>query len=148
MNGRVSEGGFLITKIHHLGQRIFSQILQEYEIAIGPGQGRVVFTLWKEDGISISKIASRTSLGKSTLTETLDKLEEAGYIERVPSSTDRRVSLIQLTEKTEKILSKFQHVSSIMNDIFYKDFTILEIEKFEKTLGRILNNLTEYEGET
>ena len=148
MNDRVTEGGFLITKIHHLGQRIFSQLLQEYEIEIGPGQGRVIFTLWKEDGISISEIATRTSLGKSTLTETIDRLEEAGYIKRVPSSTDRRVSLIQVTEKTEKLQSKFQHVSTIMKDIFYKDFTILEIEKFEGTLRRILHNLEEYEGES
>ena len=147
MNDRTSEGGFLITKIHHLGQRIFSQILQEYEIEIGPGQGRVIFTLWKEDGISMSEIAARTSLGKSTLTETIDRLEEAGYIERIPSSTDRRVSLIQMTETTEKLQPKFQHVSGIMRDIFYKGFTIHEIEKFEETLRHILHNLEEYEGE-
>jgi DNA-binding MarR family transcriptional regulator len=146
MNDRVSEGGFLVTKIHHLGQRIFSQILQEHEIEIGPGQGRVIFTLWKDDGISISEIAARTSLGKSTLTETIDRLEQAGYIERVPSSTDRRVSLIQLTEKTAKLQSRFQHVSDIMSNIFYKSFTIPEIERFEKTLRRILYNLEEYEG--
>jgi hypothetical protein len=48
------QGGFLISKIHNLSARIFSKKLKEYEIEIGPGQGRIIFALWQEDGIPIS----------------------------------------------------------------------------------------------
>ncbi len=145
MTNEVSEGGFLITKIHHLGQRIFSRILQDFGIEIGPGQGRVIFALWKQDRIPISQIAKRTDLGKSTLTETLDRLEDAGYIERVPSSNDRRVTLIQLTTGAKELHSKYNQVSNLMTDIFYKDFTNTEVEHFENTLKRILENLKKHE---
>lgn len=38
-------------------------------------------------------------MGKSTLTSMLDRLEASGYVRRVPSPEDRRVVLIERTEK-------------------------------------------------
>lgn len=140
-----SEGGFLVSKIHHIGQRIFRGLLQSHGIVIGSGHGKVIYTLWKEDGISISTIANKTSLSKSTLTETLDKMEDEGYIERRASRKDRRVTLIHLTDDAKRMNQKFDEVSQLMTKIFYKNFTDNEVLLFEKSLKKILKNLREYE---
>ena len=47
-------GGFLVTKIKQLGDRIFEKILSEKNIdAFNGAQGRILYVLWQEDGISI-----------------------------------------------------------------------------------------------
>ncbi|MHA1637685.1 MAG: MarR family winged helix-turn-helix transcriptional regulator [Candidatus Thorarchaeota archaeon] len=140
-----NEVGFLITKIHHLSGRIFSKLLKEHHIEINPGQGRILFALWDNDGISIIELAKRTQLGKSTLTSMLDNLESDGYLKRVPSKDDRRKVLIQLTEKNRALEKTYHEVSQEMIDISFKGFTDSEIKKFESFLTKSLANLINYE---
>jgi DNA-binding MarR family transcriptional regulator len=141
------EGGFLITKIHHLGRRVFAELLRQKEIEIGPGQGRVLFALWKKDEVPINDLARRTLLRKSTLSELLDNLEESGYIERVQSQEDRRKVLIKTTDKTQKLQKAYIDLSVTMTKLFYKGFTDEEIEQFESYLERVLENLVSVDEE-
>jgi DNA-binding MarR family transcriptional regulator len=141
------EGGFLITKIHHLGRRVFAELLRQKEIEIGPGQGRILFALCKKDEVPINDLARRTLLRKSTLSELLDNLEESGYIERVQSQEDRRKVLIKTTDKTHKLQKAYIDLSVTMTKLFYNGFTDEEIEQFESYLGRVLENLVSVDGE-
>ena len=137
-------GGFLIAKIHQLGGRIFNKMLKDYQIEINSAQGRIMFVLWQNEGISIQELAKKTSLGKSTLTSMLDRLENMEYIKRVPSKTDRRKILIELIKKNRSLDNNFVKISQKMNDLFYNGFTNNEIDTFEEYLSRIFSNLTEY----
>lgn len=140
------QGGFLITKIHHLAGRIFSRMLKEHQIDIHPGQGRILFALWGSDEVPIKEIAKRTLLSKSTLTDLIDRLEQSGYIVRVPNREDRRKTLIKLTEKNKALQETYTEVSQEMLDIFYSGFTPEEIDTFETLLKRTLANLQGYTG--
>jgi len=142
-----SEGGFLLTKINHLSRRIFSRKLAEHDIEIGPGQGRIIFALWKKDRIPISELAAITSLGKSTLTDLLDRLDEVGLVRREKHPTDRRSLLIQLTEKAKNMRTKYETVSQEMTNLFYQGFSSEEIVIFERFLVKLLFNLTKAETE-
>lgn len=136
------EGAFLIAQIHQLGGRIFSGLLREHQLnEISPAQGRILFVLWQEDNISIQELAEKTSLSKSTLTIMLDRLEESGYIVRVPSRGDRRKILIRLTEKDRVLQDSYVEVSGEMIKICYAGFSSHQIDAFEKNLRRILGNL-------
>ena len=43
-------GGFLVTKIKQLGDRIFEKILSEKNIdAFNGAQGRILYVLWQDD---------------------------------------------------------------------------------------------------
>ena len=54
-------GGFLVTKIKQLGDRIFEKILSEKNIdAFNGAQGRILYVLWQEDGISIRRMVSQS----------------------------------------------------------------------------------------
>jgi len=142
---RVREGGFLIAKIHQSAGRLFAKKLKKYDLnRINPAQGRILFALWREDGISIQELATRTSLGKSTLTSMLDRLEDSGHLRRVPSEEDRRKIMIRLTEKDKKMQTVYNKVSHEMTELFYHDFTAGEVDEFERSLERILANLETY----
>jgi len=141
------EGGFLITQIHHLGRRVFTELLKKHDMEIGPGQGRILFALWQKDNVPINYLTKRTLLRKSTLSELLDNLEAAGHIMRVQSEQDRRKTLIRLTDKTRKLQNTYIKLSADMTKIFYKGFTPEEIDELEAFLDRILKNLVSQESE-
>lgn len=140
------EGGFLIAKIHQLAGRILASKLKEYHIdEINPAQGRIMFVLWRNDGISINELAKKTSLGKSTLTSMLDRLEASGFLKRIPSREDRRKILIKRTENDKAFQNRYVQVSQDMTKLFYAGFSEKEIDEFEQYLRRIFENLTTFE---
>jgi MarR family transcriptional regulator, organic hydroperoxide resistance regulator len=143
----LSEGGILISQVHQLAGRVFARKLREHGLeAINPAQGRILFALWKGDGIPIRELANRTKLQKSTLTSMLDRLEQDGLIIRNPSENDRRVILIFLARDHEIIRDLFLQVSCEMIDEFYAGFSPEEIMDFEEKLKRIMRNLQDEDG--
>lgn len=134
-----------MAKIRQVGGRISERILKKHDIEINSAQGRIMFALWQKDGVSINELAKKTQLKKSTLTSMLDRLERMGYIRRQRSKKDRRKILIKRTEKDRTMEKKYVEVSEEMTRLFYKGFSKSEIDRFEKDLERILNNLTEFE---
>ncbi len=139
------QGGFLIAKIHHLSGRIFSRMLKEHGIELNAAQGRIMFVLWQQDGMPISVLAKRTSLGKSTLTSMLDRLVASGHISREHSTRDRREILIRRTAADREMEKTYRRVSKAMAGIFYGGLSDAEVTGFEATLEAILRNLVDHE---
>lgn len=137
-----SYGGFLIGKIKQIQGRVFEKMLLEEGIdEFNGAQGRILFVLWQEDGITITALSEKTGLAKTTLTSMLDRMEASGNIYRILSDADRRSVRIYLTDKSRSLKDKYDSVSSKMTELFYKGFTDDEILNFEENLGRILSNL-------
>jgi MarR family transcriptional regulator, organic hydroperoxide resistance regulator len=139
------EGGFLISKVHRVAGRVFARMLRERGLVINPAQGRILFVLWQEGPLTIHEIARRISLGKSTLTSGIDRLEAGGQVVRVRSKEDRRKIVVELTPKNRAMHRLYEDVSADMARLFYSGFTAGEITRFESRLRRILDNLTRSE---
>jgi len=134
-----------MAKIQHISGRIFSRMLRDHEIDINPAQGRIMFVLWQEDKLPIRELVRRTSLGKSTLTSMLDRLESAGLVVRQRSETDRRIIVVRRTEADRSRQRIYEKVSEEMNRIYYASLTEKQIERFEGTLETMLENLVTHE---
>ena len=66
-----------------------------------------VFQAPGADGLRPTELAARTNTTKQAMNHQLNALERLGYLERVPSVTDRRAIVIRLTDKghdVERIL--------------------------------------------
>lgn len=137
-----TNGGYLISRIKQVGTRLFDRMLAEADIdAFNGAQGRILYVLWQQDGITISRLSAQTSLANTTLTSMLDRMEASGLILRRPSPEDRRAQLICLTEKARSLQADYDRLSEQMNQIYYQGFTEEEILLLERYLERILNNL-------
>ena len=139
------QAGFLIAKIRQVAGRIFERMLRDCNIEINSAQGRIMFALWQEDGISINELAKKTQLKKSTLTSMLDRLERMAYIRRQRSQRDRRKILIQRTSKDKNLERDYVKLSQEHTKIFFHGFSEDQMDRFEEDLKRILKNLMEYE---
>ena len=141
-----TKGGTLLSQVHQVCGRVWNKILRENNMADLEGaRGRIIFALWGKDGVPIKTLCEKTSLDKSTLTGIIDRLERDGFIERKPSQTDKRSTLICLTGKEQEFAKHVQKVSNQMNKIFYKGFSDEEIMQFDSMLERILVNCKEAE---
>ena len=137
------QGGFLIAKAHQAAGRIFARMLRERGVEIHPGHGRILYVLWQEGPLPINELARRVSLGKSTLTHALDRLEASDEVRRVRSDTDRRSITVELTGQSKQTKRLYEEVSRAMSKLFYRGFSEAEIARFERDLERILGNLKE-----
>ncbi|MDE6664106.1 MAG: MarR family winged helix-turn-helix transcriptional regulator [Lachnospiraceae bacterium] len=138
-----TKGGFYITQIKQLQDRIFEKMLIENGIEISGGQGRILFILWKTDKLTISEISEKTSLAKNTVSVVVDGMVNKGILERNINPGNRRQTIISLTDYAKSLKEKYEIVSQQMNTLFYKGFSEEEQQQFEQYLARILETLTE-----
>lgn len=55
---------------------------------------------------NLTQLAEKMEVKPSAITVMIDRLEKAGYVERIQDETDRRVILVELTSLGERILDK------------------------------------------
>lgn len=136
-----TKGGFYITQIKQLQDRIFEKLLQENGIKISGAQGRILFVLWKQDHLTISEISQMTSLAKNTVSIVVSGMVNKGILQRNGNPENRRQVIVALTDYAKSIQEKYETVSQQMNQLFYKGFTAEEQSLFESYLARILETL-------
>lgn len=141
MIGLESKGGFYITQIKQLQDRIFERLLLENGIEISGGQGRILFILWKTDNLTISEISERTSLAKNTVSVVINGMVNKGIVERNTNPNNRRQAIVSLTEYAKSLQAKYETVSQEMTALFYQGFSEEEQRQFEHYLARILETL-------
>ena len=139
-----TKGGFYITQIKQLQDRIFERLLMENGIEISGGQGRILFILWKNDNLTVSQISEKTSLAVNTVSIVINGMVNKGIVERNINPHNRRQVIISLTEYAKSLQAEYETVSQQMNALFYQGFSEKEQQQFESYLERILETLTEY----
>lgn len=137
-----TKGGFYITQIKQLQDRIFERLLMENGIEISGGQGRILFILWKNDHLTISKISRATSLAKNTVSIVVDGMVNKNILERHTNPENRRQTIVSLTDYARSLQEKYEAVSQEMSSLFYQGFSEKEQKEFEAYLARILDTLT------
>lgn len=143
----MSSGGFLISQVKQLSDRTFEKILKTKGIdEFNGAQGRILYILWNNNNLSIKQISKFTKLAKTTLTAMLERMELQGLIKRTISKEDKREIIVSLTDEAKELKENYLDVSKQMEKIFYKNFTDKQIENFENTLKKIIENLEENNG--
>lgn len=139
-----TKGGFYISQIKQLQERIFDKLLNEYNLDISGAQGRILFVLWQEDTLTMSEISRRTSLACNTLSSVIDRMVGKDIVQRHMDENNRRHIFISLTDYSRSLKEQYGKVSDKMADIFYKNFSPHDISAVDEKLSVILNNLKEY----
>lgn len=138
-----TKGGFYITQIKQLQDRIFERFLLESGIDLNGGQGRILFVLWKTDGLTVGEISEKTSLAKNTVSAVLNGMVRKGIVQKRINPQNRRQTIVSLTEYAKSLEKKYAAVSQQMNALFYQGFSEAEQQQFEQYLARVLETLTQ-----
>ncbi len=87
---------FQLSKAHQQVNQEAKRHLAPYGVT--PVQYGLLEVLWEADGQSGAALGERLRLDGATITGLLDRLVQAGLVERRPHPTDRRINHIYLTE--------------------------------------------------
>jgi DNA-binding MarR family transcriptional regulator len=68
-------------------------------IGLRHAQGMILFHLWRQDGIAQNVLAQALHITPPTATNTLQRMERDGWIERRRDAADQRIVRVYLTEK-------------------------------------------------
>ncbi len=122
--------------------RVFAGLMKEAGLGdIGSGEGSVLYILWRSGPLRQGALAAKAGIDKSTLALTLSRMERKGWVARGPDPDDARAALVSISRTAAARAPAFETVSRKMNDLFYDGLTDAEIDAFESTLERILENL-------
>ncbi|MCI8482956.1 MAG: MarR family transcriptional regulator [Lachnospiraceae bacterium] len=140
-----NKGGFYITQIKQLQDRIFEKLLFENGIPISGAQERILSVLWQKDHMTIGEISKATSLAKNTVSIVVNGMVTKGILQRNCNPNNRRQAIVSLTDYARSIQQECKIASQQMNEIFYAKFTKEEQLLFENYLTRILDTLIKAE---
>lgn len=93
---------------------------------ISKGQGRIIAMLRRKDKISTKDLSEILNISVSSLNETLNKLEQNGFVKKVPSQKDKRILLIELTEKGKEVKFKNHEDLDIFDSLDNKEKSYLD----------------------
>ena len=102
---------------------------------------RVLAVLSVLDGVNVHDLSVYTVTEASTISRTLDGMEEAGLIRKDVSPTDSRIREVSLTADGAKL---FQEMWPHMRDAYaamFKGVSAEELDGFVGTLRKVLRNI-------
>src|SRR5204863_9079495 len=70
--------------------------------ALSHAQYQVLFELLRRGELPAGGLAASTGVSPASMTQMLDRLADAGLVERVPSTEDRRVVVVRLTDRGQE----------------------------------------------
>lgn len=85
--------------------REYSQIYND-RFGLSRAEWRVVAHLSQESAVSVREIHARVDMDKSKVSRAATRLEEAGYITKQTSTSDRRLVELALTEKGRAMMAE------------------------------------------
>jgi len=104
--------GFLISDVSRLMRRRFDE--RARLIGVTRAQWRTLTTLSRNEGINQGGLADLLEVEPITLCRMIDRLEEAGLVERRRDPADRRAWLIFLTTKAHPLLAQLRGLADGM----------------------------------
>ena len=135
-----------LSGVYHIKERLFSRLLRRHGMEnLSPAQGRILMALWEQDDIPVRKLASLTSLDKSTLSLSLSRMEQFGIVKRMGDTSDRRVVRLKLTDNGRMLRQSCVKAMQELEVMLYKDIPQDEKDTFLRVLEQIFENAYEQE---
>lgn len=114
---------------------------------ISLAQCHTLLEVEKNSEISVSDLAKKLSLDKSTVSRTVDGLVNINLVNRAIPKENRRLALIQLTGSGKELCSSINYTNdSYIKEVFH-DFTDEEKAKFLSLFSRLTSNMEAFRAE-
>lgn len=105
-----------------------------------------VFPFVPPEGIAVRELAIRAGVRKQTMAQSVDQLEQAGYLERRPNPRDGRSRLIVLTERGKAAQPLAAGAGDVIEDRWAQLTSPEEFETLRDLLHRLLSRISAADG--
>ena len=138
--------GYLLSDSGRLLRRTFDERVRS--LGLTAVQARLLLSMVKFPDNNQAFYADRIEVEPITLTRIVDRLEEAGWVERVADPGDRRARMLHLTAKSREIVEPLRViVEGVVADLV-EGLSQRERELLAELLERVSANLSSDRTET
>ncbi len=131
--------GFIANRLVKSFLKVLDHKLSDFNLT--GAQFCVLTKLFEEQGLTQTQLAHRLYIESPTLVRTLDRLEEAGLIERRRVPEDRRAFHIFLTKKGKGMKDVLMEKGGEVHEIAISGMTSEEVGKLKDLLFTLWHNL-------
>jgi MarR family transcriptional regulator for hemolysin len=121
-------------------QERLAEIEMRKQLGLTPAQWKVILVLNIMDGPTQKEIAEKINIDGSTLVPVIDKMEQAGLVERRADPKDRRNNRIYLTKKSESTVDSIIAIILQLRKIIYHGISEDEINATRNVLKLLIKN--------
>ena len=126
-------------QLMHLSR--YHAVLRMEDMELNPSQAGILFILNSHGRLSQRQLAQKIGITPPSMTVTLRKLEELGFIHKEPDEKDQRIIRIRLSEAGKECIEKLKSIMDEMEEILYQGFSVEEKLLFRRLLLAMRENL-------
>ena len=126
-------------QLMHLSR--YHAVLRREDMELNPSQAGILFILNSHGRLSQRQLAQKIGITPPSMTVTLRKLEELGFIHKEPDEKDQRIIRIRLSEAGKECIEKLKSIMDEMEEILYQGFSVEEKLLFRRLLLAMRENL-------
>ena len=134
--------GYLIKKIETATKKNIQNFFNEQDLTF---QQAHVIRVLKGNGrpLSLKQLREELKIANPTMVGIIKRMEKNGYVVTHVSPKDKRVRMVELTKRSEKLIDRIEEDRTAFHKQMYKDISDKELKQLEKLLSRIYANLQE-----
>ncbi len=133
---------FWLTQVIGARDRELAQGLRDYGLRVP--EWRVLAALYARRLCTMSDLAELATIDRTTLTRTIDRMAEAGWLERRADEADMRVTRLALTAAGRRTFDRIWHEVEKLNALALEGLSKAEIQQLQSILARMHANLEDY----
>ena len=95
---------FWITQVLEARNRRLARVLRKLDLRVP--EWRVLASAYARQHLSMGELAEQSSIDRTTLSRTVDRMVDAGWISRISDSADMRVTRLRLTKAGSEMFNK------------------------------------------
>ena len=136
---------YWLTQVIGARDRELTQGLREFGLRVP--EWRALAALYARRRCTMSELADLATIDRTTLTRTVDRMQDAGWLSRIADDSDMRVTRLELTAAGRKLFEKVWPTAQRLNELALAGLPKSEIQQLHKTLERMRANLEDYVSE-
>ena len=132
--------GYLISDTGRMIRKAFDE--RARGMGVTRQQWRVLLLLRRHPGIKQAPMAELLEVEPISLSRMIDRLQDAGFVERRADPNDRRAWCLYLTDKAEPVLARIRHVADDLHIQMLEGLTQEQLSTMRNLLEQIRTNLS------
>lgn len=135
---------YWLTQVIGARDRELSQGLKEFGLRVP--EWRALAALYARQRCTMSELADLASIDRTTLTRTIDRMSDAGWLTRLADADDMRITRLALTGAGKRMFERIWPAVQNLNELALEGVPKSDIEVLRRVLARMRANLEAYVG--
>ena len=136
--------GFLLERTTRIAKLSFTKAFKKLKVDITPEQWIVMDKLDMNGEMSQKQIGNDSFKNAPTISRIIDNLVKKGFVNRISEESDRRKTIISLTEDGKKIVKLCRSEIDALRDLSWSNLTDQDYKDFNRIIDQVFNNFESY----